>query len=291
MTHEESVGVSLSEADAALLARILEAGSVANDEEIALGDADRLGRFLLAQIASVNFNPAAIASVVDDGAHPRHARRYAALTETNVRKSWPEQERRVIARCLTAKLSVAEAAAAKKKADTRLQDAIADHEEVRAELALMRLKLALRGVHEAARAAVDAGPLVTLMLAVLGASVEDESEAHLALRADVKRTNEILTRRISDDAFLHSLGQLIRDFVGSYDEVAGADRRLSVVAAERVREEVLRDRGLLARITAAQADAAPVAAEDDELVASDVERAEAPEAAGNADEEEVHFPF
>lgn len=283
--------MSLSEADAALLGRILEAGIEPDADEIALGDADRLGRFLLAQIASVNFNPAAIASVVDDGAHPRHARHYAALTETNVRKSWPEQERRVIARCLTAKLTVAEAAAAKKKADARLQDAIASHEEVRAELALMRLKLAMRGVHEAARAAVEAGPLVTLMLAVLGASVEEESEAHLALRAEVKRTNEILTRRISDDAFLHSLGQLIREFVSSYDEAAGAEQRLSLAAAERVRDDVLRDQGLLARITAALADTAPVAAAPDEAEASEVERAEASEVSGDADEEEVHFPF
>jgi hypothetical protein len=48
---------------------------------------------------------------------------------------------------------------------------------------------------------------------------------------------------------------------------------------------------LLARITAALADTAPVAAASDEAEASEVERAEAPEASGEADEEEVHFPF
>lgn len=246
-------------ANASVLERIFGMGNSVDAGDVAFGDALKLGRMLFAQMATTHFNPAALASVIDDGTHPLFARRFTAMTEANVRMSWPEQERRVLSRYFTAQRAVADATAAKNAADEKLQDTLVKFEEVRAELALIRLTMTLRGLQEAVRPAVEAGPLVALMFAVLGELSDDDAVVDPSVRAEAKRTVETLTRRISDDAFLEGIGRLIREFAIRYDEAAGAEGKVSLALAERVREDFLRDRSVLERIDAALNEGAALA--------------------------------
>lgn len=261
MRDDDDVAMPVDEAHASVLERIFGMGNSVDAGDIAFGDALKMGRMLFAQMATTHFNPAALASVIDDGTHPLFARRYAAMTEANVRMSWPEQERRVLSRYFTAQRAVSDAMSAKNLADKKLQDTMVKFEEVRAELALIRLTMTLRGIQEAVRPAVEAGPMVALMFAVLGDLAADDAVVDPSVRAEAKRTVETLTRRISDDAFLEGIGRLIREFANRYDEAAGAEGKVSIALAERVREDLLRDQAMLDRVGAALSGVAPSALE------------------------------
>jgi len=239
MSDDEGEGATVPELNALLVKQLLDYAEVADDKDLSFKDARGVAQVLFAMVASAKMNPAAIPAVVDDGRHPMHARQFAAVNASYTNQSWGMQEQRVLNRYRKAAERVASAKLIVETADASLKQAQAELDEVSNDMVLTRLYLTMRGVQDFVRPALEAGPLVTLMLGILGDPSSANDPASEKARADAKRTLEVLSRRIGDDVFLERMGHLVRSFVTAYDDEAGADGRLTPAAAESLRDELL----------------------------------------------------
>lgn len=239
MSVDDGDGMPLPEMNTQLVKRLFNYAETADDTNVSLVDARKLAQILFAMVASAKMNPSAIPAVVDDGRHPLHARKFAAVNANYTNQSWGVQEERVLNRYRKASEKVESAKVLFEAAEGSLRQAQVEYHEASNDMALVRLHLMMRGLQEFVRPALDAGPLVTLMLAILGDPALANDPSSEQARADAKRSLDVLTRRIGDDVFLQNVGSLIRDYVTTYDEEVGAERRLSAGAAERLRDELL----------------------------------------------------
>ncbi len=230
-----------------VIRNLMEVTAGAEGEDDALAGKAKLAQLLFAQMASANIDPPALRMLLQSDRHPLFVRRFVAMDLNGHRQSWTRQEERVLKRYANAQQRLLEAKAFQKAAESKLAAARSEVENVSVDVALMRLSVMLRGLQEFVQPAVQAGPLVTLMLAVLGDPASD-SAMSADDRAAAKRTLDVLTRRIADQVFLEGLGKVVRDFVTSYDDEVGAARRLSIGEAEKEREALFNDDGALAKL-------------------------------------------
>ena len=258
MSAEPSAGDASSQEDRAFLKALFDLAGAADDGDVVYADATRAAHVLFAQIAAAKMDPAAVQAIMESERHPLSVRRFAALDAGGyTRQSWPRQEERLLKRYANAQEQLRLARSVSAAAEEERRDAEGELEKVTIDMALMRLTVMLRGMQEFVRPALEAGPIVSLMLAVIGGPAFAEDGASDDKRAEAKRTLEVLKQRIGDEVFLDKVGHLIRSFVMAYDDEAGAERRLGRAAADRLCEDMLADNAMWERLRAtARGDAA-----------------------------------
>lgn len=241
MSDEGGVGADASGLDSEIVKSLLDLTAEAEDGEVVVAGAKRVVQILFAQIAAAKMKPSAIRMIMETESHPMFVRRFAALDGNGHRQSWSRQEERTLKRYAAAQERMKEAKTFHAVASESLRDAEAEFAKVNLDMALIRLSLMLRGMQEFVRPALEAGPLVTLMLAVLSDASLAEDGSSAEEKAEARRTLDVLAQRVGDDPFLEQLGQLVRGFVTSYDDEAGAEGRLTPASAERLRRQLLAD--------------------------------------------------
>lgn len=252
MSAEDAAVGPVTQEDLEILKALFDVAGAADDGDVVYADATRAAHVLFAQIAAAKMDPAAVQAIMESERHPMSVRRFAALDASGyTRQSWPRQEERLLKRYANAQERLRHARSVSADAEAKRRDAEGELEEVAIDMALMRLTVMLRGMQEFVRPALEAGPLVSLMLAVLGGPAFAEDGASDDKRAEAKRTLEVLKQRIGDEVFLDKVGHLIRSFVMAYDDEAGAERRLGRAAADRLCEEMLADNAMWERLRAA----------------------------------------
>lgn len=251
-----------------IMRKLMETAAAAEGEDDALASAAQLAQLLFAQIATANIDPSALRVILESETHPLLVRRFAAVDVNGHRQSWTRQEERVLNRYASAQARLRDAKAIAEAADLKLQHAKRELESVSIEMALMRLSVMLRGLQEFVRPALETGPLVMLMLAVLGDPAAGDDAASEDARTSARRTFEVLARRIEDEDFKEKVGALIRDFVTTYDDEVGGERRLSAGAAERSRNALLADGKAMRKLREAASGEAGDASPDDVEAAS-----------------------
>lgn len=241
MSAGEGVGVALSQGDAEILQRLLDAGAANYSDDVVLAGTAKAVQVLLAQIASAKLDPSAMRLVLESERHPLLVRRFAALDPNGNRQSWTRQEERLLKHYFASQERVKDAKVVAKAAAEQLLEAERAFEKSSLDVALLRITLLLRSMQQYLRPALDAGAMLTLATAVLSRVATADDASSDEARAEAKQTFEALTRRVDDSDFAAQLGELIREFVKSYEQKAGPDGRVSLAAAERIVEEVRAD--------------------------------------------------
>ena len=252
MSSEQGAGDATSQEELEVVKALFALAGAADDGDVVYADATRAAHVLFAQIAAAKMDPAAVQAIMESDRHPMSVRRFAALDASgHTRQSWPRQEERILKRYAGAQKRLRHARSVSDAAEAERRDAQGELEKVTVDMALMRLTVMLRGMQEFIRPALEAGPIVSLMLAVLSGPALAQDGSSDDKRAEAKRTLEVLKQRIGDEVFLEKVGHLIRSFVMAYDDEAGAERRLGRAAADRLCEEMLADNAMWERLRAA----------------------------------------
>lgn len=237
MSDEDRDTPPLGFDDIAFVAELLGVAKDLDDADVSFARGRKVAQFLFAQIAAAQMSPHEIPSLMFDEKHPLLARRFPALNPMMTNQSWYQQEERLRSRYEKSKEKLGQAEALAKVAQDSLASAEAEFDEANNEMAKMRVYLLLRSLQEFVRPAIEAGPIATVLLAVCGYS-DSGTELSARDRAVVKRTLDVLSRRVEDDDFLAQLGKLVRDFVIAYDDQKGGDGRLSLAEAESARKAI-----------------------------------------------------
>lgn len=179
---------------------------------------------ILAELADLELNPTAISLLLSGGYHPLEAANFAAFDANGVRRGWPQQHARLVEKYVAAKEVLDEAQVAYDAVARKRDECKAVVDELRRQLALMRVLMTARSFKSVFEPLAGARQLLAVLLAVLGDSGDGEGPGDIQLRRDAKAALAVLGARVADEDFRTLLGQAVRGFALAYEDEASKSR-------------------------------------------------------------------